>query len=181
MKKLLLSLALLPFLSFSQNSRYFSMDGSVYLSRYIQYTGYGMNLSGNIKVTDKIYLGINTGIARIYPFLEKAAVPVSGRLTFFTSNDDEKVAPFGLFEVGYLIYNDKRMKDHVVTGYMRGRHTYFTGVGVKINNDKKRHPYFAVGYSGLHFTNVHLNGDGSLYAKQLYDYRRLSIRAGLML
>src|SRR5215218_4375235 len=99
MKKTLLALLLLPMVVLGQSKIYFSADASANFGKFLEHTGFGINLSGNIKLYERLYVGLSTGAVQVKPFVKNMAVPLSGRLTFFTSNQEEGVVPFGLFEL----------------------------------------------------------------------------------
>jgi len=180
MKAVVLTLLLLPVWAFAQNNTYFSADGSANFGHYLQYTGYSLNISGNIKMIDNLYIGVATGAVQIQPFVKNLSFPLSGRLTFFTSNSEERVAPFGLFEVGRLFYKEKNFGD-LASNTLEGKLSFFTGVGVKLNSEKKVHSFFAIGYSGFYYTNNQYGEVHSVVSSRPYNYRRLSVKVGIML
>ena len=180
MKKTLLVLLLVPMLSSAQSKKYFSADASANFGKFLEHTGFGANISGNIKVFERVYVGLSTGVVQVKPFIKNMAVPLSGRLTFFTSNQEEGVAPFGLFELGKLFYKEENFGGSA-SQTMEGDLSFFAGVGVQLVSNKKLHPFFAIGYAGYYYNNNHYDSENSLDFSKPYNYRRMAIKVGLML
>src|SRR5205807_838283 len=88
MKTAFLILLLTPAFAFGQVKTYYSGDLSANFGKYLEYTGYSANLSGNIKIFDKLYAGVATGVLKVQPLVDKLAIPLSGRITFFTASDE---------------------------------------------------------------------------------------------
>ncbi|HUC81406.1 MAG TPA: hypothetical protein VMR70_10845 [Flavisolibacter sp.] len=179
MRTFLLLLFLLPFAVIAQVSTYYSGDVSANFGRQLSWTGVGANLSGNIRVVNNLYAGVSTGVLHIRPYVNHLTIPLSARVTFFTSNE-EKFAPFGLFEYGKLFYKEKGfagIQDYV----MEGKHSFFTGVGVRLPSHHKTYPFFAIGYAGFFYANNQYDHQNTLLVSRPYTFRRIAIRAGIML
>ena len=164
----------------AQSKTYFSADASANFGKFLEHTGFGFAISGNIRVYDKLYIGLSTGAVQVKPYIKNIAVPLSGRVTFFTSDQEEGIVPFGLFEAGKLFYKEENFGGSA-SQTMEGDLTFFAGVGLKIATMKKLHPFFAIGYAGYYYDNNHYTSGNSLDYSLPYDYRRLAIKVGLML
>ena len=180
MKNALLLFLLLPVFGYSQKATYYSGDVSANFGKYLSYTGYSANLSGNIKIVDKLYGGVATGVLRVQPFIDKLAVPLSARLTFFTASNEDEIAPFGLFEVGKLFYKQEAYGG-ISSQSMEGRLSFFTGVGVRLNSQKKTHFFFALGYAGYNYELMTTTSQNATVDLRPYNYRRVTLKIGLML
>lgn len=180
MRNLLLALLLLPSVTFAQSAAYFSADAGPNFGKSLSATGYSVSLGANARLSDKLYAGIASGILRVQPFVDNLAIPLLGRITFFTSGDEVKLSPFGLFEVGKLLYKQENFGGSGAQK-LEGKLSYFAGVGVKLSGSKKTHPFFALGYAGHHFDNNYYATQSSPQSSRPYHFRRMAIRIGLML
>lgn len=180
MRTIYLLLLLVPTACFAQTAAYFSGDASVNFARRLEWTGYSANVSGNIKVFDKVYAGVSTGVLHVRPYISHLTIPLSARITFFTSSDEEKLAPFGLFEFGKLFYTDKGfagIEDYT----MEGKYSFFTGVGVRLPSHRETYPFFAIGYTSFYYANNAYNDQNNVVFSRPYTFRRMAIKAGIML
>lgn len=180
MRTYLLILMLIPTVCTAQTAVYFSGDASANFGRHLEWTGYSANISGSIKLIDKLYAGLATGVLQVKPFINHLSIPLSGRLTFFTSSDETKIAPFGMFEVGKLFYRDDAYGG-VANQRMEGKLSFFTGVGFSLPSQKKLHPFFAIGYAGYNYSNNQIDQQNTVIFSRPYHYRRIAIKAGFML
>ena len=180
MRKALLLLFFLPLLCFGQTATYFSGDGSANFGKYLSYTGYSVNLSGNIRLVEKLYGGLSTGVLKVQPFVDKLTVPLSARITFFTASDETQIAPFGLFEVGKLFYSQDNY-GNTSSQTMEGRLSFFTGVGVRLTSQQRTHLFFALGYAGYDYDLVSKTGQNATASSRPYNFRRIALKIGLML
>ena len=180
MKKILLVLFLLPLFCFGQTASYFSGDGSANFGKYLSYTGYSVNLSGNIQLVERLYGGISTGVLKVQPFVDKLAIPLSARITFFTASDETQIAPFGLFEVGKLFCSQDNY-GNTSSQTMEGRLSFFTGVGVKLTSQHRTHLFFALGYAGYNYELVSKTAQNTSSDLRPYNFRRVALKIGLML
>lgn len=179
MKKLVFLLAFFPAIAVAQERFYYSADAGLNFGKFLEYTGYGILASANAKIAPRIYAGLSTGAVQVKPFIKNPAFPLAGRLTFFTSVNEERLAPFGLFEVGKLFYNEEAFGGSSQQT-MKGELYFFTGVGVKLVSERRTHVFFALGYSGFNFSNHISTGPNTAYTNS-YHYQRIAVRAGLML
>lgn len=180
MRTYLFLLLLVPAVCAAQTSVYFSGDASANFGRHFEWTGFSVNASGNIKLLDKLYVGIATGALQVRPFINHLTIPVSGRATFFTSSDEEKLAPFGLLEFGKLFYREKGYAG-VANSTMEGKHSFFAGVGVRLPSHHKTYPFLAIGYTTFYYANNQHDHQNTVMFSRPYEFRRIAIKAGIML
>jgi len=178
MKPLLTWLLLLPIVAAGQLRTYYSGDLSVHFAKSLEHTGYGIHASGNMQAVDKVFVGLTAGAVQVKPFVSNPAFVLNGRLTFFTSRQEEKLVPFGLFEVGKLFYNEQNFGGQP-SQQLEGGLNFFTGVGVRFSA-KKLHPFFSIGYAGFHYNNNTYRNNAVEFTRP-YRFRRMEIKLGLML
>lgn len=178
-KNILLTFLLLPTIVRAQSNAYFSGEAAVNFGRALNYTGYGLNVSGNVKLNERFYAGLSAGFVKLNPFTSQLAFPLSGRITFFTSDQQEKIAPFALFEGGKLLYSQKNFAGSPEKT-MEGELNFFTGVGIKFITKNELRPFFAIGYAGYYFENKNFSS-GTLAYVTPYRFRRVEVRLGITL
>jgi hypothetical protein len=180
MRTYFLALLVLPLSVFGQSKLYFSGDASANFGRHLEWTGYSVNVSGNARLSSKLYAGIATGILQVRPFINHLTVPLSGRLTFFTSSDETAVAPFGMFEYGKLFYRDEGYAG-VADYTMEGKNNIFAGVGIRLPSSSRTHSFFAIGYSEFRYDNNQYDHQNTVIVTRPYHFRRVVLKLGLML
>ena len=179
MKPLFVLCFLLPFITSAQTDSYFSAEGQLGISKGFDNNAYSFSLSGNVGVSEKLFVGVSGGAMKISPFLKNVVIPVSFRATIFPFTSGETAALFGLLEGGKLFYKETGFGDreqNVLTGGL----SWFGGVGAKFPTNGSLQPFVAIGVAGLNFYNDQ-NVPGGSGADQGYHLKRLTIRAGIML
>ena len=96
MKSLFFLGLLFPLLSLAQSNTYYSAEAGLGLSKGFDNNSYGLALSGNIGLSEKLFLGVSGGAIKITPFLKNVVVPVSLRATIFPFSGEETTAIFAL-------------------------------------------------------------------------------------
>ncbi len=180
MKTILSLLLLLPFFAPCQVTTYYSADASANFGRHIEFTGYSVNLSGNIQLMNNLYLGLATGALQVKPFISHLSFPLTGRVTFFTTQDEEGIAPFGLFEVGKLFYSED-IPGTSGSSAFKGKLAFFTGVGLRFPSQKHTRLFVALGYTGFNYIREQYSPSGALVKSEPDNFRRIAIKVGVML
>ncbi|HEY0055036.1 MAG TPA: hypothetical protein VGB63_06755 [Pedobacter sp.] len=180
MKSLFFLGLLFPLLSLAQSNTYYSAEAGLGLSKGFDNNSYGLALSGNIGLSEKLFLGVSGGAIKITPFLKNVVVPVSLRATIFPFSGEETTAIFALLEGGKLFYKETGFggrAQNVLTGGL----SWFGGVGARFPTEGALRPFIAIGVAGMNFYNDQNIQEGGSGVDQAYRLKRLTIRAGILL
>lgn len=180
MKTLIALYILCPFLGSGQHPTYFTIAGHLLVPREIRHTAGGVDISGNILLTDKIDVGIATGVTR-FTKLPSLYIPVSAKLSFFPSASPQVVTPFFVLESGYGYYNaSEQTATNLKT--TNGGFSFSGHAGLKRPVENRWRPFLSIGYGKLLFREVtKSNVEGIDETRRRFALDRISLKLGIYL
>jgi hypothetical protein len=177
MKKILLSLLLLPSLSFAQGL--FTVSGTTTFTDLLG-PGFGAELSGGGRIAKPLYASVSIGATK-FANLDKAYVPFMANILFITTTDQKAVVPYLQFGYGYGGYSDAKKTGNPNLTTTGGRIVQGT-LGVMIPTGGKLRPNVSVGYTStsLKVPVTSLSNSGNtIIRKEQKSYPGISVKVGL--
>ncbi len=134
-------------------------------------------------LVEGVYAGAAAGLVS-FKKPGKIYVPLTGSITYFLKDENDKWVPFVQGDAGYGIYNNRVDVRKNVQAEMRGGFTASAGFGVKLSSNEYAalQPFASCGLSIFHLNNTYITTDnaGNMSASYGTDLiRRIALKVGI--
>lgn len=132
-----------------QRNGYLGLEGGVYITEPYD-PGVGAHFSGNLGVTNDMYLGAEIGVVKFH-HLDKAYLPLLARFSMMPVLRSSKARLLVVLAPGYGIYDDSYRRGGLYYK-SKGGFSFYGGIGAAFKGKRNGYLTLTVGYSTFGFT-----------------------------